>query len=190
MLSSLGRIPTTSARSLDLLVEALQGVGAVRLGAALAGEAHVGERVGLAAVHERGELSASAQLVGDAGLGLAGAVAVELVEGLADRGGDDGVPALRHVGERVPDPVERRLGQVASKTRAIAALRPRVGARDRQLDAEAAGLQPAQELDPRQVSASEGPSPRPMISRRPSVLTATAIMAATETILPPWRTLR
>jgi len=35
------------------------------------------------------------------------------------------------------------------------------------------------------VSASDGPSPRPMISRRPSVFAATAIMAATETILPP-----
>ena len=32
------------------------------------------------------------------------------------------------------------------------------------------------------VSASEGPTLRPMISRRPSVLTATAIIAATETI--------
>lgn len=40
------------------------------------------------------------------------------------------------------------------------------------------------------VSASEGPMPRPMISRRPSVLAATAIMAATGTIRPPWRTFR
>ena len=40
------------------------------------------------------------------------------------------------------------------------------------------------------VSASDGPTHRPMISRRPSVSTAMAIIAATETILPPWRTLR
>lgn len=40
------------------------------------------------------------------------------------------------------------------------------------------------------VSASDGPMPRPMISRRPSVLAATAIMAATGTIRPPWRTFR
>jgi hypothetical protein len=32
-------------------------------------------------------------------------------------------------------------------------------------------------------SASEGPTPRPTISRRPSLLTATAIIAATETLL-------
>jgi hypothetical protein len=29
-----------------------------------------------------------------------------------------------------------------------------------------------------------------MISRRPSVLTAMAIVAATDTILPPWRTFK
>lgn len=40
------------------------------------------------------------------------------------------------------------------------------------------------------VSASEGPTHKPMISRRPSVSTAMAIMAATDTILSPWRTLR
>jgi hypothetical protein len=40
------------------------------------------------------------------------------------------------------------------------------------------------------VSASDGPVPSPMISRRPSVLTATAIMAAMPTIRPPCRTLR
>ncbi len=34
-------------------------------------------------------------------------------------------------------------------------------------------------------SASDGPRPRPIISRRPSVLAATAIIAATETILLP-----
>src|SRR5205823_1795949 len=39
-------------------------------------------------------------------------------------------------------------------------------------------------------SASEGPMPRPTISRRPSLDTATAIIAATETMRPPSRTLR
>jgi transposase len=32
--------------------------------------------------------------------------------------------------------------------------------------------------------------PKPMISLRPSVLAATAIIAATGTIRPPWRTFR
>src|SRR5271156_3655880 len=40
------------------------------------------------------------------------------------------------------------------------------------------------------VSASDGPVPSPTISRRPSVLAATAIIAATETMRPPSRTFR
>jgi hypothetical protein len=39
-------------------------------------------------------------------------------------------------------------------------------------------------------SASEGPMPRPTISRRPPVSTATAIIAATETMRPRSRTFR
>src|SRR3982751_4048549 len=40
------------------------------------------------------------------------------------------------------------------------------------------------------TSASEGPICRPTISRRPSVFTATATIAATETMRPPCRTFR
>jgi hypothetical protein len=40
------------------------------------------------------------------------------------------------------------------------------------------------------VSASDGPMCRPTISRLPSVFTATAIIAATETMRPPSRCLR
>ena len=40
------------------------------------------------------------------------------------------------------------------------------------------------------ISASEGPMWRPTIWRLPSVLAATAIIAATETMRPPSRCLR
>ena len=40
------------------------------------------------------------------------------------------------------------------------------------------------------VSASLGPMRKPTISRLPSMLTATAIIAATETMRPPSRCLR
>jgi hypothetical protein len=40
------------------------------------------------------------------------------------------------------------------------------------------------------VSASEGPIWSPTISRRPSVLAVTAIIAATETMRPPSRCFR
>jgi hypothetical protein len=38
------------------------------------------------------------------------------------------------------------------------------------------------------VSASEGPISTPSTSRRPSALTPTATMTATETMRPAWRT--
>jgi hypothetical protein len=40
------------------------------------------------------------------------------------------------------------------------------------------------------VSASEGPTPMPSTSRRPSALAPTATMTATETIRPAWRCFR
>src|SRR5918911_447219 len=80
--------------------------------------------------------------------------------------------------------------QVAPSTRRIAALSPSWAS-------EATSFTP---LRPRltrllrnvdqKVSASLGPRCRPTTSRRPSVSTATAIMAATETIRPPSRTFR
>jgi hypothetical protein len=44
-------------------------------------------------------------LVGDVAPGVDGGLPVGLIEGLADRGGGDGVLALGRMGERVPDPV-------------------------------------------------------------------------------------
>ena len=75
-----------------------------------------------------------------------------------------------HPGDR------RRKPSWASEITSLTPLRPRLTRLFRKAD--------------QNVSASEGPMPRPTISRRPSVLTATAIIAATETIRPPSRTLR
>jgi hypothetical protein len=68
---------------------------------------------------------------------------------------------------------------------------------DDELDAgQAAAFELAQELGPEEpapakagVSASDGPISMPSTSRLPSVLTATAIVTATETMRPFWRTL-
>src|SRR5262245_42644160 len=78
----------------------------------------------------------------------------------------------------------RHLCQVAPRTRVIACCRPSCAS-------EITSLMP---LRPRLTkllrkvaqngSASDGPMPRPTISRRPSVDTATAIIAATETMRP------
>ena len=77
-----------------LLVQALDRVGAVKLGAVLTGEGHVGEHIVFAGVHEVGQFRpAGAQLLGHLAPGLAGVGAVGLIEGLTDRGGDNRVLA-------------------------------------------------------------------------------------------------
>ena len=58
--------------ALDLAVEPLERVGGVQLGPVLGREGHVGEHVGLALVHQGGELGpARPELVGDVAPGLA-----------------------------------------------------------------------------------------------------------------------
>ena len=84
MEGSFGKIQTTSARRYYILVEALDRVRAVKLGAVRPREGHVGEDVVLIGIHEFRQLGpARAQLLGDLPPGLASVVAVGLVEGLA-----------------------------------------------------------------------------------------------------------
>lgn len=191
--------------ALHLLVQALDRVGAVQLGAMLAREGHAGQHVVLAprhghsdqwrshgSIHQVGQLGpAGTQLLGHLAPGFPCMGAVGLVERLADRGGNDGVLAARDMREGIPDPVNAAPLPGGFEDPGDGGLEPCVGIADHQPDpAQASGAQGPKELGPRQVSASEGPIPRPMISRRPSVLAATAIIAATGTIRPPWRTLR
>jgi hypothetical protein len=89
-------------------------------------------------------------------------------------------------------------------TRRIAALRPSWGEKDQQTvrgtvcpTNETTSFTPFRPRRTRSLgklaqegSASDGPMCGPTISRRPSVFTAMAIIAATETILPPSRALR
>jgi hypothetical protein len=67
---------------------------------------------------------------------------------------------------------------------------PIIGVGDHQLDAFAATLDQALEKSRPERFCSEGPMPSPMISRRPSALTAPAIIAAPETMRPPSRPFR
>src|SRR5512144_2430152 len=84
----------------------------------------------------------------------------------------------------------RQRCQVAPRTRTIAAFNPSWAS-------EITSLMPVRprpftlfRKSDQKTSASDGPMCRPTISRRPSVLTATAIIAATETIRPAARTFR
>lgn len=101
ILSSLGKMPTTSARRFTSLFNLSRGLVECNFDPVLAWEGHVGEHVLLGLVHQRAELGpAPAQLVGDVAPGFAGALAVRLDESLADGCGDHGVLAARHMGER------------------------------------------------------------------------------------------
>lgn len=83
-----------------------------------------------------------------------------------------------------PAPLPRRL-EDAGDRRLDAAM----GVGDHQLDAaQPPAFQLAAENSIQKVSASDGPMSMPRTSRRPSVLTATAMVTATETMRPFWRT--
>jgi hypothetical protein len=115
---------------------------------------------------------------------------IGLPEGLADRGGDHGVPAVGQVSQRVPDPMPAAPLPGRAEHAGNGVAQAVMGIRDHQLDAAQPALDQALEEARPEGSASEGPMPRPTISRRPWVFTATAIIVATETMRPPARPLR
>lgn len=104
----------------------------------------------LAGVHEIGQLGPPrAELFCHLASGLSGLGAIGLIEGLPDRGGDDGMLAARDMCQGVPHPVNATaLPGCLEHTRDG---RPEAGMRvaDHQSDAsEAAGLEGPQELRP------------------------------------------
>ena len=81
--------------SLDLAIETLDRIRAVKLGPMLLRECHVGEHVGLGVVHDGGELRHFwPDLVGDGTPLNPGGLGRLLGEGSGDEGGDDPSSAL------------------------------------------------------------------------------------------------
>ncbi|PTW51518.1 hypothetical protein C8N38_102312 [Rhodovulum kholense] len=109
--------------------------------------------------------------------------AVGLVEGLADRGGDDGVLAVGQVRQRG---ASSEPGPFAMWPRRPAKWQPlgRHARADHAPNATKARAFWDLRTSDQNVSASKGPMPDPMISRRRSVSAATAIMAATGAMRP------
>ena len=136
--------------TLHLLVQALDRVGAVQLGAVLAREGHVGQHVVLAGVHEIGQLGpARTQLFGDLVPCFARMFAVGLFEGLADRSRDDGVLAAGDMGQRVAHPVNAAALPGGFEHAGDGGLEAGMGIADHQPDpAKAPGAQGAKELGP------------------------------------------
>src|SRR4051812_32656248 len=139
-----------SRKPYHFLVQALERVRGVQLGAVLGGEARAGQHVVLALVHQRGELRpAGPELVGHLPPDLVRARLVGLQERLAQRGGDHRLLALAHVRQGAPHPVDSAAlpgGAQHAPDRALEAL---VGVRDDELHAlEAAPDQAPQERGP------------------------------------------
>ncbi len=159
----------------------------MQLDAVLFREGPVCEHVLLSGIHAGTELGPSgAELVGDVTPGLGGGGMIGLEEDLPDRGGNDGVLAFRHVGQRVAHEMDAAALPGGTEDAGDGALQALVGVGDTSFTP----LRPRRTRSRRKVdqkgSASLGPMCKPMISRLPSVLTATAIMAATLTMRPPF----
>lgn len=103
--ASLGKIPTTSARRFTSCSGARSGSYCEAWSGA-GGKGHVGQHVVLAGVHQVGQLwPARGQLLGHLAPSFAGMGAVGLIEGLPDRGRDDGVLTSGDMSEGVPHPM-------------------------------------------------------------------------------------
>ncbi len=100
---------------------------------------------------------------------------VRLIEGLPDRGRHNCELAFGDMRQVIAHPVNPA---------------PLPGRREHPRDGGLEAVRRERRKSVQKVSASEGPMPRPMISRRLSVLAAMAVMAATGTIRTPWRCLR
>jgi hypothetical protein len=113
-----------------------------------------------------------------------------LGEGGRHEGRDDAPAALAGVGERVAHGVDSAAPPGGVHQLGDGGLDALVGVGDDELDAaQAAPPELAQELGPEEpapakagVSAPEGPMSMPITSRRPSALTPTATITATETM--------
>src|SRR3954471_19522581 len=164
----------------------------VELRPMLGGEGDVSEHVGFSVVHAVAQLRpAGAELVGDMPPGLHRRGVTWLEEDLPDRSRHHGCLALGHVRQRIPHEVNaRQRCQVAPTTRVMAFFNPSWASEITSFTPLSPRLARSRRKVVQKGSASEGPMCRPTISRLPSVVTATAIMAATETMRPPSRTLR
>jgi hypothetical protein len=182
---------------LDLAVEALDRVGRVQLGAMLLG--HVGQHVGLGIIHDGGEFRhLGADLIGDGAPLGAGGFRGFLSEGGGDEGRDDAAARLSGMGQNIahevnaaplPEPAPAKAG-VAHRTLLTAALIPSWASETTSFTPRRPRLASLRRKAVHTGSASDVPTSMPSTSRRPSLLTPTAMMTATETMRPPRRTFR
>ena len=117
-----------------------------------------------------------------------GGVGMILGEGGGDEGRDDAPAAPAGMGERVAHEVHPAALPSGAEHARDGGLDALVRIRDHQVDAGGPRRLSRRRKSTQKVSASEAPIAMPRTSRRPSVLTATAMVTATETIRPASRT--
>jgi hypothetical protein len=142
-------------------------------------------------VHHGGQFRhPAAELVGDLAPLGAGGLGVVLGKGGADEGGDDTPTLPAGMGEHVAHAVDPVALPGRVQYLGNGSFNAPMGIEDDELDAAQPGAcELAQEVGPEGL-ASDGPVARPRTSRRPSQLTPTATITATETIRPFCRTFR
>ena len=151
---------------------------------------HVGQHVDLSLIHCHGELGQfGPELIGHLAPLRLGRGRIVLGKGSGDEGGSDTAPWRPAWANRLRMVCTRQRCQVACSSLATAAFSPSCAS-------EIASLTPRRPRRARDrrnsvqnVSASEAPTVIPSISRRPSSLTPTAMITATDMMRPAWRTL-
>lgn len=156
----------------------------------LLGKGHVGQDVFFRLVHQRCQLGQLApDLISHLPPLRASGCGIILGKGGRDEGGDDAPAALAGVGEGGPGKMHPAALPRRLKHPGDGGLDAAMGVGNDQFDAaQATAFQLAAENSIQKVSASDGPMSMPSTSRRPSVFTATAMVTATETMRPFWRT--
>jgi hypothetical protein len=175
--------------ALDLAIEALDRVGRVQLGAVLGREGHVGQDVGLGVVHylaSFGSLGRSwSAMRRHCRLAASASFCANAVPMKAETTRRPLLPACaRAFAHEVHAAALPGRGEDLRDGGLDALVR--VG--DHQLDAAQPRRASWRRNSVQKVSASEAPIAMPSTSRRPSVLTPTAMITATETMRPFWRT--
>jgi hypothetical protein len=130
------------------------------------------------------------QLVGDRAQHGAGLGPIGVQKGLAQRRRHHALLGFRHMRQSVAHPMHAAALPRRAEHPADRRFQPLMSIRDHQLDPAQAAARQALQKARQKVSASDGPMCSPTISRLPSALTATAIIAATETMRPPSRCFR
>ena len=115
-------------------------------------------------------------------------LAVGLLKGVPERGRNHSSVTLTDEGERVSHEVDAAALPGSTEHFGCGGLEPLVRVADDELDPAQARRVSERRNSVQNASASEGITVMPSTSRRPCALTATAMITAAETILPPSRT--